>query len=115
MSVFESLNNSSENGVEKGKKYVDATYKYYKLKAFYALTLSFSTILKLLIIGGLIAVGLLFASIALAITLGNSLENVALGYLSVAGIYILFGIIFFLLRKSIDKQIISKMANKFSK
>ncbi|QOD60293.1 hypothetical protein H9I45_13225 [Polaribacter haliotis] len=115
MSVFESLNNSSDSGVDKGKKYVDATYEYYKLKAFHILSLSFSTIIKLFVIGGLVGTGLLFASIALAIYLGDIFESLSLGYLTVAGIYFLFGILIFLLRKNIDSKIISNLADKFSK
>ncbi|QTD38945.1 hypothetical protein JL193_06740 [Polaribacter batillariae] len=114
MSVFKSLNNSSDNGFNQGKKYVDASYKYYKLKAFYALTFSLSIIVKLLIIGGFVATGILFASIALAIFLGNCLESIALGYLSVAGIYVLLGVLVFFFRKNINKMIISKIADKFS-
>ncbi|TMM32327.1 phage holin family protein [Polaribacter aestuariivivens] len=115
MSIFESLNNSSDSGVDKGKKYVNATYEYYKLKAFHTLTVSFSTISKLLVIGGLILIGLMFSSVALAIVLGDFFESVALGYLAVGGIFFVLGIFIFLGRKQLDKSIIRIMSNKFSK
>lgn len=106
MSIFESLNNSSNDSLDKGKEYVNKSYEYYKLKAFYILTHSLNTLTKTIFIGGLFSVGMLFFSIALAIFLGNYFNNFSLGFLAVGGIFIFFGLIIFLMRKNIEKNII---------
>ncbi|WP_299670269.1 hypothetical protein [uncultured Polaribacter sp.] len=115
MSVFESVDSSSEDGVEKGKDFINKSYVYYKLKTFHTLTLSLSILVKLILIGGLLTIGVLFFSIALAITLGDYLNSVPLGYLLVGVVFFFIGFIIFLVRKSIDEQIISKVGSKFLK
>lgn len=114
MSLFESFTNPSES-IDKGKDYVDATYKYAKLKSFHLLSLSLSTIAKLFFIGGLFIISILFMSIALAVVLGEYLHSLALGYLIVGGIFLILGIVIYLLRKKIDTIIIKTLVEKFSK
>lgn len=115
MSLFESLNNSSESGIDKGKDYVDATYKYLKLKSFHILSLSLSTIIKVLFIGGLAIISLFFFSIALAIYVGEYYNSFSLGCVFVGGLFLLIGIIMYLFRKKIDTIVIENVAKKFSK
>ncbi|WP_439129772.1 hypothetical protein [Polaribacter sp.] len=114
MGLFETFTNSSDS-IEKGKNYIDATYKYAKLKSFHLLSLSISTITKIFFIGVLFIISLLFMSIALAVVLGEYLQSLALGYLIVGGIFLIFGIVIYLLRKKIDRIIIKILAEKFSK
>lgn len=115
MSLFESLNNSSESGIDKGKDYVDATYKYLKLKSFHILSLSLSTLIKVLFIGGIIIISLFFFSIALAIYVGQYYNSISLGYVFVGGLFLLLGFIVYLFRKKIDAIIIENVSKKFSK
>lgn len=113
MSILESLKKSSEDGVDIAKKYIETSYKYNKLKSFQILAYSLSTIIKLIFIGSLISAGMIFISLASAIALGNYLDNMSLGYLFVGLFLILIGFIIYLLRKVIEKKVITKMSQQF--
>lgn len=113
MSILESIKNTSEDGVDIGKKYVDASYEYGKLKTFQIVTYSLSTLSKLFLIGTLFAAGLIFMAVAGAVALGNYLNNMALGYLSIGAFLMIIGVLIFLFRKFIDKKIITNMSAQF--
>lgn len=113
MSVFESLNKSSENASEIGKKYVDTSIKYFKLKSFQLTALSISMITNILIIGSILFLALIFLGISLAFFLGDYFQNVALGYLIVGLLFILVVVIISLFRNKIDAKIIKALSSKF--
>ncbi|WP_439130239.1 hypothetical protein [Polaribacter sp.] len=113
MDILKSLKDTSEDGFDIGKKYVDVSYKYSKLKVFQILTYSISSLTKLFLIGSLLSVGIIFMSIAGAIALGDYLNNTPLGYLLVGILLMIIGFFIYLLRKVIDKNIISKMSPQF--
>lgn len=113
MNILESIKNTSEDGVDIGKKYLDASYEYSKLKTFQILTYSLSTLSKLFLIGSLLSAGLIFLSVAGAIALGDYLNNISLGYLCTGLFLIVIGFLIYLLRKLIDKKIITKMSKQF--
>ena len=115
MSFYDSINKSSDSATDIGKKYVKDSISYAKLKTFLITTSSISTVTKLVLIGGLLTIGILFMSVALAIELGDYFESITLGLLSVGGIYVLLGLITFLVRKTIDKKIIKSLSVKFFK
>ena len=115
MSFYDSINKSSDSATDIGKKYIKDSISYAKLKTFLITTSSISTVTKLVLIGGLLTIGILFMSVALAIELGDYFESISLGLLSVGGIYALLGIIMFLVRKTIDKKIIESLSVKFFK
>jgi len=110
----EALNKAAHKGTfDVAKDYFNTSYKYYRLKIFQQLTTSISLIVKLFFIGGLFIIGLIFASVSGAIYLGDLLNNQALGYLVVAGIFFIFSILAYLMRKSIDVKTIKQMSSKF--
>ena len=113
MNILESIKNTSENGVDLSKKYVDASYKYSKLKTFHVSTYFLSTLSKLFLIGSLLSAGLIFLSVAGAIAIGNYLNNMSLGYLFMGLFLMIIGFVIYLLRKHIDKKIIKKMSILF--
>ncbi|WP_452219648.1 hypothetical protein [Lacinutrix salivirga] len=113
MSIFESLNNTTDKATDLGDKYVKTSHDYLKLKAFQQLSLSISMIVKLFAIGSLVFLGLIFLAISSAIAIGNALESFTLGCLIVALIFIICAVIVYFLRKHIDKKIIRKISIKF--
>ncbi|PQJ80612.1 hypothetical protein [Polaribacter porphyrae] len=113
MSILESIKSTSEDGVDIGKKYIDASYEYSKLKTFQILTYSLSTLSKLFLIGGLLSTGLIFLSVAGAVALGDYLNNMSLGYLFTGLFLMIIGLLIYILRKRIDKKIIIKMSAQF--
>jgi len=115
MSLYDSINKSSDSATDIGKKYIKDTISYARLKTFLLTTSSISTVTKLVLIGGLMSLGILFMSVALAIELGDYFESISIGLLLVGGIYILLGLLMFLVRKNIDKKIIKGLSVKFFK
>lgn len=113
INIIESINKSSTDGVDASKKLATSTFKYTKLKAFYFTGLTATSIAKLILIGSFLSIGLIFLSVFGAIALGNHFNDVALGYLTVAGIYFFIAFVFLLLRKQIEKVVLKKLSEKF--
>lgn len=111
--IFESINNTSDKAVDIGEKYLKDTQEYYKLKIFQQLTVSISMVAKALLIGGLLFIGLIFLAVAAAIAIGHWIGNDALGYLIIAVVFILIGLIVYSNRRFINHEIIKKMSPKF--
>ena len=113
MNIFESINESTTNAIKSGENYIKSTEEYLKLKIFQQLSLSFSTLIKIAIVGGFIFLGLIFLAISGAIALGKLLDSVSLGILIVGLLLLLFAFIAFTFRKHIDKTILRKMSKSF--
>ncbi len=113
MNIFESLNDTTSKMTDAGETYVKKSQEYFRLKIFQQLAVSVSMVAKVLVIGGLLAIGLFFLSFALALAIGEWLDNLALGYLVVAGLFLMVTGIVYLLRKAINKVVIKQIAYKF--
>ena len=113
MNIFESINESTAKTVKSGQDYVKYTEEYIKLKIFQQLSLSFSTLIKIAIVGGFVFLGLTFLAIAGALALGELLNDTSLGVLIVGLLLLLFALIAFVLRKHIDKTILRKFSKSF--
>jgi hypothetical protein len=64
-------------------------------------------------LGTLFSVGIIFSAVAGAIAIGEYLNDLTLGYLSIGALFFTLGILIFLMRKIIDRQIIKKMSMQF--
>ncbi len=111
--IFESINNKADSASEIGEKYLKDTKEYFILKIFEQLTISISMIAKVLIIGSLLFIGLMFLSVAASLAIGKWLDDVALGYVIVSVIFLICGIITYYSRAVISNKIIAKMSSKF--
>ena len=113
MSVFDSLNETSNDAIDRGERYLHATRNYFKLKLFQQISLSVNIVTLIVLVGGSIFLGLIFFSIAGAILLGKILDSLPLGYLLVGLIFLLIGFVLYLLRKKIESIVIKKVSNTF--
>ncbi|OBX21130.1 MULTISPECIES: hypothetical protein [Bizionia] len=113
MNVFESIGEKTGRAADIGENFLEKSHQYFKLKVFQQLAYSLSMVAKLLAVGTLMVLGLIFGAVAGAIHLGQLLENLALGYLSVAGIFFIIGLIVYMARKSISAYVIMKIGSKF--
>lgn len=111
--MFEGIHNATAEGKEAAKKYAESSYKYFRLKVFQQITVAVGLIVKLLVIGGLLSLALIFCAIAGALVLGEQLGNVAHGYLAMAGIFFVISLIIYLFRKAIDRKILKEISKKF--
>jgi hypothetical protein len=109
--AFEELQERTEEIQENVKTYIESTVAYYKLWGFKVAMKSTTLILKFVLIAICLAFFLLFVSIFGALALGKIFDNYALGFLSIAGIYLLFAIFCFLIK---DKIVEGTILEKFS-
>jgi uncharacterized membrane protein YdbT with pleckstrin-like domain len=113
MGLANSIGNTNDSATEVGERYLKSSYKYYKLKVFKQLTVSVSMLLKALVIGSLLFLGLILSAIALAIVIGNKLGSVAMGFLSVGIIILVLAVVAYLTRNKINNVIVKKLSKTF--
>ncbi|WP_299046961.1 phage holin family protein [uncultured Polaribacter sp.] len=113
MSIIDKINESSDSAVDTGKKFVKTSLEYYKLKVFKTLTKSLTTVVKLVAVGGLLMMGIVFLSVSVAIALGNHIESISLGFLYVGLFYMIISVMMFFISKKVDQKIIKNLSKKF--
>ena len=95
------------------KSYAKSSEEYIKLKSFKALMISITFITKLLIISALVGIVLLLLSLALAIFLGEVLDNLILGFLIVGLFYALIGLLAYFLRNKVNSPLLKNFSNYY--
>ena len=113
MTIFESLNQTTDKAVDQAEKYVNASQSYLRLKVFQQITISLSLLTKLVIIGGLATLAVIFVAVAGALAIGDALNNVSAGYLIVGLSFVVFALIVYYFRKHIERKIITAMSAKY--
>ena len=98
-----------EDGV---KSYVKNSLDFYRLQSFKSMMKGITMATKVLVIGGVVSMALLFLSISLAVLFAMLLNNTAQGFLLVGGIYVLIGLILWSVRKRFEKPLL-KSFSKF--
>lgn len=109
---FQHLKENAEDIQDNLKNVIDSNIAYYKLWLFKVLMKSTTLLLKVVLMVMLFTLFLLFASVALALYLGELLQSNVLGFLSVGGIYIVLLFVVFLIK---DKIVEGTILEKFSK
>ena len=109
---FENLKEKKEHIQDGLKNAVDSTIACYKLWFFKVLMKSITTVVKLLLIMCFFMMFIFFASIALALYLGNLMDSNVLGFLTVGGIYVVLILLSYLIK---DKIVEGNVLEKFSK
>lgn len=102
---------------EKLKAYGRTSYKLYKLKTVSKATEVISALVSRIIVAIVLFMFLFFASIGLALWLGDILEKPYLGFLCVATFYILLGVVLFyflhnFIKRKVGDLIISEISNR---
>lgn len=110
MAVFDSLNKTTDTALQKSNELLINSESYYKLKVFQILTSSLALLIKLAIAGSFALIALLFIAISIASAIGNYLDSTALGYVTVAAIFIVLSTITYLLRVRIENIVIRKLS-----
>lgn len=109
----ETKNSTSDSTIDIAKRYSETSYKYIKLKIFHLLTSNVALLAKVFVIGVLFLISILFLSISGALAIGEELKSMPLGFLSIFLIYLILTLIAYLLRKKINKSVITSFADKF--
>lgn len=109
--AFEEVKENSEDLLAQAKVFLDSNVSYYKLWLFRATMKSTTMLLKLFLLAVMLVIVTLFFSIAAALAIGYSLDNFALGFLIVGGIYLVLSIIVYKIQ---DKIVEGPILKKFS-
>ena len=112
--AFEEIKNQTEQIQEHAKRYVETTIEYYKLRGYKVVMQSTTMSVKFLFIGICLSMVILFGSIAVAFAIGAYLDNIALGFLSVGGFYLVVtGLLFLVKDKIVEGPILEKFSTIF--
>lgn len=109
--AFEELKENTDAIQENAKAYIDSSVAYYKLWGFKVAMKSTTLMLKFFLIALCLMIVLLFISIAGAMALGQLFDSYPLGFLAVAGIYLVLALLLFLVK---DKIVEGPILEKFS-
>ena len=109
--AFEDLKENTEAIQENTKAYLESSIAYYKLWGFKVAMKSTTLMLKFFLIAICLSIVLLFVSVAGAFALGKVLDSYPLGFLCVAGVYLVLALLLFLVK---DKIVEGTILEKFS-
>ncbi|WP_396155472.1 competence protein [Flavobacterium macrobrachii] len=109
--AFEELKENVDSIQENAKAYLESSISYYKLWGFKVAMKSTTMILKFFLISICLMIFLLFISIAGAIALGEMMDSYPIGFLIVAGVYLVLALLLFLVK---DKIVEGPILEKFS-
>ncbi len=109
--AFEELKENTDAIQENAKAYIDSSIAYYKLWGFKVAMKSTTLMLKFFLIALCLMIVLLFISIAGAMALGQLFDSYPLGFLAVAGVYLVLALLLFLVK---DKIVEGPILEKFS-
>ena len=109
--MLEELKENVDNIQENTKAYIETSLAYYKLWGFKVAMNSTTLMVKFFLIAFCLMIVLLFISIAGAFVFGEMLNSYPLGFLSVAGIYLVLAILLFFVK---DRIVEGPILTKFS-
>jgi ABC-type multidrug transport system fused ATPase/permease subunit len=109
--AFEELKDQADQLEGETRAYIDTTFEYYKLWSFKVAMKSTAMAAKVVLVMVCLIMVFLFASIAIALAIGNALDNYVTGFLIIGGFY-LFLLILIILFK--DKIVEGPMLRKYS-
>ena len=109
--ALEEIKDNLEDIQENAQAYVETSLAYYKLWGFKVAMKSTTLALKFLLIALCLTIVLLFVSVAGALALGDVLGSYPLGFLLVAGIFLVLALLLFLVK---DKIVEGPILEEFS-
>lgn len=109
--AFDEIKKNSEEIQKHAQDYLENSISYYKLWGFKVAMKSTTMIFKFALILLCFSMVLLFVSFAAAFAIGSYYNNFAIGFLCVAGFYLIITLLLFLIK---DKIIEGTILGKFS-
>ena len=112
--AFEELKENTENIQEQMQSFLESNVAYYKLWGFKVAMKSTTMILKFTLIFICFGIVLLFCSIAGALAMGKYLDSYPLGFLSIAGVYLVVtGLLFTIRERFFEGSVLEKFSEIF--
>ncbi len=114
--AFEKLKEQISELQIDSEKALQSNIHYYKLWLFKVLTRTMTDFTKILLLGSLAFLVFLFIAIGSAFAIGMYLENNALGFLIVGGVFLVVLLLVFIFKKKlVEKPLLSKMSKIYFK
>jgi hypothetical protein len=112
--MLDELKENVESIQENTKAYIETSLAYYKLWGFKVAMKSTTLMVKFFLIAFCLMIVLLFISIAGALVFGEILNSYPLGFLSVAGIYLVLALLLFFVKdRIVEGPILAKFSEIF--
>jgi hypothetical protein len=112
--AFDKLKENTENIQDQAQAYLESSASYYKLAGFKVAMKSTTMILKFVLILLCFSMVLLFGSVAAAFAIGTYFGSNTIGFLIVAGFYLVATLVISLIKeKSIEGPILEKFSEIF--
>ncbi|MFZ4678649.1 MAG: competence protein [Flavobacterium sp.] len=112
--MLDELKENVESIQENTKAYIETSLAYYKLFGFKVAMKSTTLMVKFFLIAFCLMIVLLFISIAGAFVFAEMLSSYPLGFLSVAGIYLVLALILFFVKdRIVEGPILAKFSEIF--
>lgn len=108
--AFEELKENFREAEHSFKSYAETSGEYYKLKSFKFLMQGITTAMKGLLVGVISMIVLLFLSLAGALAIGEEMDNTAGGFLVIALVYVVIGLILYALRHKMEKPLLRRFS-----
>ena len=111
--MFGKIKESLNDVQSQTRDFVESNLEYYKLWVFKVITKSASSLFKVVLIGMLLVMVMVFFSVAGALAIGYALGNFIYGFLIVGGVYLVLSIIVYSLKNRIEEPIIKAFSDIF--
>ncbi|WP_282050529.1 phage holin family protein [Maribacter aquivivus] len=111
--AFEELKNDLMGLKTEMGSYLEHSDEYYRLKIFKVLSKNATGILKLFLIGISSLFALLFLSFAACLWLSELMNSYFIGFIIVAGFYILIAIMLYIFREQLNKPVLKKLSKYY--
>jgi len=112
--MLDELKENVDNIQENTKAYIETSLAYYKLLGFKVAMKSTTLMVKFFLIAFCLMIVLLFISIAGAFFFGEMLNSYPLGFLCIAGIYLVLALILFFVKdRIVEGPILAKFSEIF--
>ncbi|MDF4204263.1 phage holin family protein [Maribacter sp. SA7] len=95
------------------ESYLERSDEYYRLKIFKVLSKNATGILKLLLIGLSSLFAILFLSFAACLWLSELMNSYFIGFIIVAGFYIVLAIMLYIFREQLNKPVLKKLSKYY--
>lgn len=108
--AFEEIKEQFLEAEHSTKAYVKNSIDFYRLKSFKSMMQGITMVAKVIMVGTMALLALLFFSISLAFWLGSYFNSVTKGFLLVGLLYVLFGMVLFLVRKRLERPLLKQFS-----
>lgn len=111
--AFEGLRQNISELDENVSSYVEHSIEYAKLKSFKISMVLVTYMAKVVLVGTIVVLALLFLSTAASFALGNEMGNTTYGFAIIGLIYLVLGIIGYRFRDKLNKPLLKMFSEYF--